>query len=68
MKKIATNIIEFINNINESRFLKRNEEQYKECLTSDIMRMEIIEDYLKNIEIDSNYNIKKPDYFKLIDD
>lgn len=64
-KFIATTIREFLN---ENRLEKRDEQQYKNCLMSDLTRMELIEMFFKNVEINPKYNIEEPNYFKLIDD
>lgn len=33
-----------------------------------LIRMDIIDDFLKNVKTDPNHNKKEPNYFKLIDD
>ena len=53
--------------LNENRYSKRNEEKYKNCLMSDLMRMEIIDVFFKKVESSHNYNIESPKYLKLID-
>jgi hypothetical protein len=62
---IKTTIRDFLN---ESRFEKRDEEQYKNCLMSDLTRMELIEMFFNKVETNSNYNTDEPNLFKLIDD
>lgn len=57
--------ITLLDYLNENRF--ENKEQYKNCLMSDLVRMEIIDVFFKNVENNKNYNIDKPNYFKLID-
>lgn len=42
--------------LNESRFEKRDEEQYKSCLMSDLTRMELIEIFFNNVEDNPRYN------------
>jgi hypothetical protein len=54
--------------LNENRFEKRDEEQYKSCLMSDLGRMELIDVFLKNIEKNTMYNTQEPNLDKLIDD
>lgn len=54
--------------LNENRFQKRDEEQYKTCLMSDLIRMELIEMFLNKVKINPNYNTDEPNLFKLIDD
>ena len=44
------------------------EERYKSCSMSDITRMEIIDNFIKNTQVDSEYNTEKPDNDKLLDD
>lgn len=53
--------------LDESRFEKRDEEQYKSCLMSDLTRMELIEIFFNNVEDNPRYNTEEPNYFKLID-
>jgi len=53
--------------LNENRFEKRDDEQYKNCLMSDLTRMELIEMFFNNVESDPMYNIEEPNLFKLID-
>jgi len=60
--KLKTSFISFLN---ENRL---NNPKYKNCLTSDIFRMEIIENFFEKVKNDNTYNINEPDYFKLIDD
>lgn len=67
------NIRTLINNaiyefLNENRFEKRDEEQYKNCLMSDLTRMEHIEIFFNKVDSNPRYNIEKPNYFMLIDD
>jgi len=64
-KFIATTIGEYLN---ENRFEKRDEEQYKNCLMSDLTRMEIVDLFFDKNKENKVYNIEIPDYFKLIDD
>ncbi len=54
--------------LNESRFEKRDEEQYKTCLMSDLTRMELIEMFFNKVKTNPNYNTDEPNLFKLIDD
>jgi hypothetical protein len=44
------------------------QDKYKNCYTSDLIRMEIIDEFLNKIEEDSEFNIDKPNNIKLIDD
>jgi len=62
---IKTTIREFLN---ENRFEKRDEEQYKSCLMSDLTRMELIEMFFNKVKDNPRYNIEEPNYFNLIDD
>jgi hypothetical protein len=52
----------------ENRFEKRDEEQYKTCLMSDLTRMELVEMFFNNVETNPKYNMEEPNLFKLIDD
>lgn len=52
----------------ETRFNKIGEERYKSCSMSDITRMEIIDDFLKEVETNSKYNEEEPNYDMLLDD
>lgn len=61
---IKTNIKDFLK---ENRFEKRDEEQYKGCSISDLLRMELIENFFNKVEVNPEYNIEDPNYFKLID-
>ena len=63
-KFIATTIRQLLN---ENRFEKRDEEQYKSCLMSDLTRMELIQMFFNNIKNNPTYNIEDPNLFKLID-
>jgi hypothetical protein len=54
--------------LNENRFQKQEEEQYKGCSISDIYRMELIELFFNIIKNNPLHNIEEPNYFKLIDD
>ena len=63
MRKYIKNIQTYLN---ENRFDKRNDEQYKNCYFSDLMRMDIIDDFLKNVKTDPNHNKNEPNYFKLM--
>ena len=54
--------------LNENRLDKRNEKQYQNCLTSDLIRMELIDMFFQNVNENPNYNLNDPDYFQLIDD
>jgi hypothetical protein len=56
--------------INEKidRFQLRDDEKYKSCSMSDITRMEIIDNFLRMVQEDPNYNIEKPDDEMLLDD
>ena len=49
--------------INEkiNRFQLRDDERYKSCSMSDITRMEIIDNFLRMVQEDPNYNIEKQD-------
>lgn len=70
------NIQENINRINEiinfisenSRFDKMNDERYRDCYVSDIMRMEIIGNFFKKVDENPNYHKDPPNYDKLMDD
>lgn len=62
MKKLIKKVL------NESRFEKMGEDNYKSCSMSDITRMEIIDGFLKQVQEDPNYNIDEPDYDMLLDD
>lgn len=64
-KFIKTTIREFLN---ENRFKKRDEEQYKNCLMSDLTRMELIDMFFNKVKDNPSYNTEKPNYFNLIDD
>lgn len=63
-KYIKTTFTEFLN---ENRFEKRDDEQYKSCLMSDLTRMELIEIFFDKVKENSKYNIEAPNLFKLID-
>jgi hypothetical protein len=52
----------------ETRFNKMGEERYKSCSMSDIIRMEIIDNFLKEVETNSKYNEGEPNYDMLLDD
>ena len=52
----------------ETRFSKMGEERYKSCSMSDITRMEIIDNFLKEVETNSKYNEEEPNYDMLLDD
>ena len=54
-------------NLFESRLINRKEE-HKNIYTSDLIRMDLIEYFLNNLEKDINYNTSDPNYIKLIDD
>lgn len=62
---IKTTMLEFLN---KNRIDKRNNEQYKNCLMSDLIRMELVDFFLNKVENNPDYNIDEPDYFKLIDE
>ena len=64
-KNILVSLNEFIN---ENRLEQRETEKYKNCFTSDLIRMELIDMFFKKIEQVSSYNIEEPNKFKLIDD
>jgi hypothetical protein len=51
-----------------NRFIKIGEEKYKSCSMSDITRMEIIDNFIKKTQTNSNYNIEEPDLNMLLDD
>ena len=57
-----------MDSIDENRFEKMGEEQYKSCSMSDITRMEIIDNFFKQVNENPNYNIDEPDYDMLLDD
>jgi len=52
----------------ETRFQKMGEDRYKSCLMSDITRMEIIDNFFKQVNENPNYNTEEPDYDMLLDD
>lgn len=52
----------------ESRFAKKDDKKYKNCYTSDLFRMELIEDFLKKIKENPDYNKNTPSYADLVDD
>ena len=52
----------------ETRFNKMGEERYKSCSMSDITRMEIIDNFLKEVETNPKYNEEEPNYDMLLDD
>ena len=52
----------------ETRFQKMGEDRYKSCLMSDITRMEIIDNFFKQVNENPNYNTEEPDYGMLLDD
>ena len=54
--------------ITENRFQRRDEEQYKNCFMSDLVRMELIETFLNKVQNDPSYNKEEPNYSKLVDD
>ena len=54
--------------ITENRFERRDEEQYKNCFMSDLVRMELIETFLNKVQNDPSYNKEEPNYSKLVDD
>lgn len=49
--------------LQETRFQK-----YQDCYVSDIMRMEIIDDFIKDVNQNPKHNIEKPNYKMLLDD
>lgn len=68
LQEQTNRIKEMMVSINENRFEKMGEEQYKSCSMSDITRMEIIDNFFKQVNENPNYNIDKPDYDMLLDD
>ena len=54
--------------ITENRFERRDEEQYKNCFMSDLVRMELLETFLNKVQNDPSYNKEEPNYSKLVDD
>jgi hypothetical protein len=52
----------------ETCFNKMGEERYKSCSMSDITRMEIIDNFLREVETNSKYNEEEPNYDMLLDD
>ena len=66
-KKYIAKLVEQVI-LSESRFEKKDDEQYKGCQISDIYRMEIIDDFLRKAKENSNYNKEQPSYTKLVDD
>ena len=54
---IKTTIREFLN---ENRFEKHDEEQYKSCLMSDLTRMELIDMFFNKVNDNPEYNIEEP--------
>lgn len=54
--------------LSENRFSKQNDEQYRSCYISDLYRMELIEYFFRQVDIDSGYNVSLPNLSKLIDD
>jgi len=57
-----------MDSIDENRFEKMGEEQYRSCSMSDITRMELIDNFFKQVNENPNYNIEKPEYDMLVDD
>jgi|ERR1035437_1554856 hypothetical protein len=47
--------------------VENNEDKYANCLASDLIRMEIIQEFIKNVQEDSEYNIEEPDSEMLLD-
>lgn len=52
----------------ETRFSKMGEERYRSCSMSDITRMEIIDNFLKEVGTNPKYNEEEPNYDMLLDD
>jgi len=61
-------IKQMMDSIDENRFEKMGEEQYRSCSMSDITRMELIDNFFKQVNENPNYNIEKPEYDMLVDD
>ena len=51
-----------------NRFQMRDDPKYKGCLMSDLTRMELIDNFLKKVKDNPEYNTEDPDYDMLLDD
>ena len=51
-----------------NRFELRDTPKYRGCLMSDLTRMELIDNFLKKVEDNPEYNTEDPDYDMLLDD
>ncbi len=51
-----------------NRFQLRDTPKYRGCLMSDLTRMELIDDFLKKVKDNPEYNTETPDYDMLLDD